>query len=78
MFSQEKSVKFYSVNDVIRFAEIASQCEFEIDVIYNHIMLDGKSIISLMSLDLSHPLTVKYEGYNGNFEAFIGSLALSS
>lgn len=72
---KEKIIKFSSVKDVEKFIAKADKCNFEIDVWYNHILLDGKSILALLSLDFSQPVKVKYAGENHQFEALLGSLA---
>lgn len=75
---KEQVIKFLSVKDASQFITKASQCDFDIDVLYNHILLDGKSILALMSLDFSKPVTVKYSGSNQQFESFLSTLVLNS
>ena len=38
------------------------------DVFYNHFVIDAKSILGVLSLDLNQVLTVKYRGKNAEFE----------
>ena len=40
----------------------------DIDVFYNRIIIDAKSMLGVLSLDLSRELTVKYGGKNNAFE----------
>ena len=36
----------------------ATKCDFDIDVYYNRVTIDAKSILGVLSLDLTRPLTV--------------------
>ena len=56
-----------SQESVGEFVNAASKCEFDIDVCYGRITVDAKSIMGVFSLDLSHCLTVKYQGQDDNF-----------
>lgn len=40
-------------------------------------MVDAKSIVGVLGLDLKHPLTVSYNGYDEGFEQFMNRLALA-
>lgn len=54
------------------FVNAASKCDFDIDVASNNrYYIDAKSILGVLALDLSKPLTVSYDGYNAEFEAFL-------
>ena len=48
--------------------ELIEKCDFDIDVFYNRIIIDAKSMLGVLSLDLSRELTVKYGGKNNAFE----------
>lgn len=74
---KEKLIKFSNVDDARVFIANADQCNFDIDVHYNHITLDGKSIMALLSMDFTQPVTVKYNGENPNFESMLSRLAVS-
>ena len=63
--------------DVKEFVEVASKCEFDIDIAYNRYTVDAKSILGVLGMDLSQMLTVTYEGYNEAFECFLASCALA-
>lgn len=68
---KQKQIMLKSVDDARNFVTAATKCEFDIDVFYNHIIIDAKSIIGVMSLDLTKVLTVEYSGENSEFEAFL-------
>ena len=54
--------------EVKEFVHAAEKCDFDIDVFYNRIIIDAKSMLGVLSLDLSRELTVKYGGKNNTFE----------
>lgn len=58
------------------FVNITSKCDFDIDIAcYHKYCVDAKSIVGILGLDLSRPLTITYYGYNAELEAFIRSNA---
>lgn len=60
-----------------KFVEVASKCDFDIDISYNHFVVDAKSILGVLALDFNQLLTVKYCGYNLELENFIKSLSVA-
>ena len=58
------------------FVAAATQCDFDIDVYYNRVVIDAKSILGVLSLDLRNILTVQYDGENEAFEAFLEKMAV--
>ena len=42
--------------DVKHFVDVASKCDFDIDLCYNRYVIDAKSIMGIFSLDLSKPI----------------------
>lgn len=54
--------------EVTEFVRSAEQCDFDIDIFYNRFIVDAKSILGVLSLDLSKTLTVRYGGRNSLFE----------
>lgn len=63
----KKKIKL-AVNDVKEFVRAAEQCDFDIDVFYNRVLIDAKSILGVLSLDLTRILTVQYAGQDHKFE----------
>ena len=43
-------------------------CDFDVDIFYNRFVIDAKSILGVLSMDLDKVLTVKYGGRNPEFE----------
>ncbi len=66
------------LDEVKDFVTVASKCDFDIDVCYNRYTVDAKSIVGVLGLDLTQPLTVSYNGYDPEFEKVINRLALAS
>lgn len=64
-------IKLSSMESVKEFIRAAEQCDFDINVFYNRFIIDAKSILGVLSLDLSRKLTVEYAGINDNFEEIL-------
>ena len=64
----EKKIKLTEIKEVKEFVRAAENCNFDIDVSYNRVIIDAKSMLGVLSLDLSHELTVKYGGEDMQFE----------
>ena len=58
--SQSK-IKLNATEEVQEFVNAASRCDFDIDVYYNRFLIDAKSILGVLSLDLTRELTVDWE-----------------
>ena len=43
------------------FVNEASKCDFDIDISYNHYIVDAKSILGVMGLDFKSTLTLQYQ-----------------
>ena len=56
----EKRIRLREVNEVIEFVCAAGKCEFDVDIYYDRIPIDAKSIMGVLSLDLTKPLIVQY------------------
>lgn len=64
-------------DDVQHFVNIASQCDFDIDISYNRYKVDAKSFLGVCGLDFRVPLTVSYEGYNEKLEELLQQHAVA-
>ena len=55
-----KSVQIFlsTINDVKEFVRIASNYDFEVDLVSGRYAVDAKSIMGIFSLDLSKPIKV--------------------
>lgn len=73
---KEKKIRM-NPNQVKDFVNNASKCDFDIDIFYNHYIVDAKSILGVMALDLQSVLTLKYYGENKEFESYIEKLVVA-
>lgn len=69
-------IKLSGIPDAVIFVSAAEKCNFDIDVRFNSIIIDGKSIMGVCSLDLSHILTITYDGNNPTFEQMLEKFSL--
>lgn len=51
-------MRLKSIQDVKEFIEAVTMCEFDVDVCRDRYMIDGKSVLGLLSFDLSKELEV--------------------
>ena len=63
----EKKIQLQNVEEVKEFVSAAEKCEFDIDVKYNHIVVDAKSFLSILAL-VRTTLCVTSRGYDSTFE----------
>lgn len=68
---QKYKIKLSETKEVQDFVESAEKCDFDIDISYDRVIVDAKSILGILSMDLSRVLTVKFLGENDNFEKVI-------
>lgn len=65
------TIKLNNPNEVQEFVNAASQCSFEIDIFYNRFLVDAKSLLGVLSMDLTNALSVDCHGYDYNFETVL-------
>lgn len=70
---KQRKIMLPTVADAKEFVAAAGKCDFDIDVFYNRVTIDAKSILGVLSLDLTRVLTVSYNGENKAFEEFLDS-----
>ena len=73
--SQSK-IKLNATEEVQEFVNAASRCDFDIDVYFNRIALDAKSLLGILSLDLRNQLRVCYSGENVGFNTVLAKYAV--
>lgn len=61
-------IKLHAPEEVKDFVKAAEKCEFDIDIFYNRVIVDAKSFLGVISMDLSNTLTVSCNGYDVSFE----------
>ena len=47
---KQKKVKFASADEAKEFVSIASGCDFDVNVFYNRMIIDAKSLLGVLSL----------------------------
>ena len=72
---KQKKIMLPTVADAKEFVQMASRCDFDIEIFYNRIVIDAKSILGVLSLDLTRELTVSMNGEDAEFEAYLDKLA---
>lgn len=73
----KQTIKLGDIDAAKEFVRAASSCNFDIDVYFNRIVLDAKSILGILSLDHRNPITVAYDGYNENFSGVLKKYAVN-
>lgn len=63
----EATIKLNSPDDVRDFVCKACQCNFDIDIFYNHFIVDAKSLLGVLSMDLTRTLSVSCREYDRDF-----------
>lgn len=73
----EKIIKLTDADEVQEFVRAAGNCDFDIDVSYQRIVIDAKSILGVMGLGMSKELTVKYGGEDMAFEDVLSRYSIA-
>lgn len=72
---KEFKIMLPTVAEAKEFVTAAARCDFDIDIFYNRVTIDAKSILGVLSLDLTKILTVELNGEDAEFEAFLAAKA---
>ena len=73
----QKQIKLKEKEDVQEFVKAAGKCDFDIDVFYNRIIIDAKSILGVLSMDLTQVLTVQCHGESQEFNRTLQKFAVA-
>ena len=71
----EKNIVLNNVEAAKEFVKAASECDFDIDVSYNRIVIDAKSLLGILSMDLTRVLTVRCYGESQRFNEVMTKFA---
>lgn len=71
---KEMSIRIPDIETAKQFCRMAGECPFDIDVFYNRVVIDAKSILGVLSLDLSRTVNVRLHGEDAAFEALCDKL----
>ena len=66
-----------NMDDVHDFVKAATKCDFDIDVRYNRFLVDAKSILGVLSMDLTQVLTVQCHGESKEFNRTLQKFAVA-
>ena len=69
-------IKLQDIDGAKEFVRAAVNCDFDIDVYYNRIALDAKSILGILSLDHRNPITVDFDGENSGLMKVLEKYAI--
>ena len=72
---KEKKIMLPTVEIPKKFVAEPTKCDLDIDVFYNRVTIDAKSILGVLSLDLTKVLTVQYSGESKEFDAYLESIS---
>ena len=72
-----KQIKLNATEDVQEFVNAASKCDFDIDIFYNRVLIDAKSILGVLSMDLTRVLNVKCHGESREFDRVLQKFAVA-
>ena len=72
---KERKIKLLSIADAKAFVVEAMKCDFDVDVFYDRVVIDGKSILGVLSLDLTKILNVRLHGESAEFEEYLETIA---
>lgn len=68
------SIRISDLDTAKEFCRLAGACDFDVDLQFNKIIIDAKSILGVLSMDLKRVLNVRAYGENAAFDAFCEKL----
>lgn len=68
---KQRKIRLSSIAEAKDFVSRAADCAFDINIFYNRVIIDAKSILGVLSLDLTQVLTVEFDGEDKKFEEFL-------
>lgn len=74
-----QKIRLNATEDVKEFVQAASKCDFDVDISYNYnrVIIDAKSILGILSMDLTRVLTVTCHGEDHEFNRFLQKFAVA-
>lgn len=67
------SIRLRSIPEVHEFVAKADRCDFDVDVGYDRVSIDGKSLVGMLGLDLGRILYVSFDGENPAFVSYLNT-----
>lgn len=77
MYDKVMTIEFNELEEVHEFVNAASKCDFEIDIKYNRMFIDAKSILGVMAIGLRNRIKVCYGGKNERFQNVVDKLSIA-
>ena len=74
---KQRKIMLKTIEDAKKFVNASMKCDFDIDVFYNRVVIDAKSILGVFSMDLTRVLTVKCFGRDEKFLNFLNKYAVA-
>lgn len=74
----DKEIRLNGIQDVKEFVIAAGKCDFDIDIFYNRVVIDAKSILGILSMDLNRVLTVRCYGTDEDFQKVVDKYAVQT
>jgi phosphotransferase system HPr-like phosphotransfer protein len=78
MHEMNAEIKLHNPEEVQEFVDAASKCDFDIDVWYNRIVIDAKSILGVLSMDLKQAIHVRCFGQSNEFRKILDRFAVKA
>lgn len=72
-----QKIRLNATEDVKEFVQAASKCDFDVDISYNRVIIDAKSILGILSMDLTRVLAVTCHGEDHEFNRFLQKFAVA-
>lgn len=72
----KKLIRLTAPEEAQEFVAAASECDFDIDMRFNKVIVDAKSFLGVLSL-LSYPVMIFSQGSNCEFEKLLEKYAVA-
>ena len=72
-----KKIRLNAKDEEKEFVQAVSRCDFDVDISYNRVIIDAKSILGILSMDLTRVLTVTCHGEDHEFNRFLQKFAVA-
>lgn len=71
----KKLIKLTAPEEAQEFVTAATECDFDIDMRFNKVIVDAKSFLGVLSL-LSYPVMIFSQGNNSKFDELLEKYAV--
>lgn len=72
----EMKLKLNGIKDVTELVAAAGKCDFDIDIFYNRVIIDAKSVLGILSMDLNKVLTIRCYGVDEDLKKVLQKFAV--